>query len=426
MKKIPFLTFFTLIIMLGIYCTSSLIRTGVPGSIFDLLQKDFQTSAGIISSLGICFTVIYALDMLLIGPLTDKYGGMRVLLAGGSILLTGSLLFAASSNVALLITSRLLAGFGCGFIYLSIVKEITRLFPSKYFAVVMGGVYLMTYSGSMLSTSPLVYFCEKYSWRTAFFCIAGILFLFLASFLICFCRTKRPEIKKEKIDLKTYLSIFKNKTGLKIYYSMACNLAIFFFVQGVIGKKFLEDVTKCTSLQAARVILICSGITLLEMCFIGSVSYIAGNRRKPFVILSALFQLSSCLMLISGILFDGPFWLFACAFFIMASGYGFSGIFTALVKEHYPEENTALAVGAGNFCGNLFIAFFSFVAGLLLDLFRKDAAIQASGVVHYPKEAYLLLWFVILLMVLPMLYLCFKTRETRGKNISGELNEKRL
>ena len=105
----------------------------------------------------------------------------------------------------------------------------------------------------------------------------------------------------------------------------------------------------------------------------------------------------------------------------MAAGYGFSGIFTALVKEYNPEENTALTVGAGNFFGNICIAFFSFLAGLLLDLFRAEASIQASGVIHYPPKAYLCLWFIILLMVLPMLYLCWKAKESFGRNISKEL-----
>ena len=63
MKKIPLLTLFSLITMLGIYCMSSIIRSGVPGSVFDILQRDFATSAGVISALGICFTVIYAMDM---------------------------------------------------------------------------------------------------------------------------------------------------------------------------------------------------------------------------------------------------------------------------------------------------------------------------------------------------------------------------
>lgn len=421
MKKISILTLFTLISMLGIYCMSSLIRSGVPGSIFDILQKDFATSAGVISALGICFTVVYALDMLLIGPLTDKYGGMRVLVVGVSMLLLGSILFITSRNVPLLIASRLITGFGCGFIYLSIVKEITRIFPGKYFAMVMGMVYLMTYSGSMLSTSPLVYFCENYSWRLSFGGIAVIIAAFLAIFLICFVKTNRPEIKKVPISLSSYLVIFKNKACLKLYYCMACNLAIFFFVQGVIGKKFLEDVTKCTSTEAANVILICSAITLTEMCLIGTVSFAMGNRRKPFIIASAFFQLISCLLLSYGIMFKGPFWLFAAAFFIMASGYGFSGIFTAMVKEYNPEENTALAVGAGNFFGNICIAFFSFVAGVLLDIFRSEATVQTSGIIHYPPKAYLLLWFVILLMVLPMLVLCCKAKESFGKNISKEL-----
>ncbi|MBO7147214.1 MAG: MFS transporter [Lentisphaeria bacterium] len=421
MKKFSLLTLFTMIFMLGIYCISSLIRTGVPGSVFDMLQADFQTSAGVISALGIAFTTVYAMDMLLIGPLTDKYGGMRVLLVGASTLLAGSALFVMSKSVPALISSRILVGLGGGLIYLSVVKEITRIFPEKYFAVVMGLVYLMTYTGSILSTRPLVYFCEHYSWRPVFGITAVALGILLTGFFICFLRTKRPAVQPVSIHPKTYFAVFKNQSCIKLYYCMACNMAIFFFVQGVIGKKFMEDVTGCSSAEAANVIFICSVITLVEMCLIGTVSYWIGNRRKPFIVLSAVFQLLSSIMLICGILFHAPLWVFAIAFYMMASGYGFSGIFTATVKEYNPEENTALVVGVGNFSGNIVIALFSLTAGILLDLFRTSAKVQQSGVIHYPPQAYLLLWGFILLLVLPMLYLCLRTRETFGKNISGEL-----
>ena len=421
MKKIPLLTVFSMVFMLGIYCCSSVIRTGVPGPVFDLLQKDFQTTGSVISLLGICFTVVYALDMLLIGPLTDKYGGMRVLLGGGCILLTGSLLFAFSKSVPGLLASRILAGLGGGFIYLSVVKEITRLFPGKYFAVVMGLVYLMTYTGSVFATTPLVHLCETFTWRNVFGVIAVILGMLLTGFFLCFLKTKLPPVREERIQLGTYLAVFKNRPSLKLYYCMACNMAIFFFVQGVIGKKFLEDVTNCSSMAAANVILICSVITLVEMCLIGTVSFWIGNRRKPFIVLSAIFQLTSVLILSAGILCKAPLWVFACAFFIMASGYGFSGIFTATVKEHNKEEHTALVVGVGNFCGNIIIALFSLAGGVFLDLFRSGAVLKRSGAIHYPPEAYLSLWLLVLLMVLPMVYLCFRTRETYGKNISAEL-----
>ena len=424
MKKISLLTLFSMIFMLGIYCCSSIMRTGVPGAVFDSLQRDFQTSAGVISALGICFTVVYALDMLLIGPLTDKYGGMRVLLFGASVLVGGAILFSLSHTVPLLIASRILVGFGGGFIYLSVVKEITRLFPGKYFAVVMGFVYLMTYTGSVLSTSPLVFCCEKFSWRLTFGGIATAAGFLLFGFFLCFIKTTRPAVKPEPIRLGTYLCVFKSRSSLKLYYCMACNMAIFFFVQGVIGKKFLEDVTGCSSGRAARVILVCSVITLVEMCLIGTVSYWIGNRRKPFIVASALFQFFSVLILCVGVYIKAPLWVYACAFYIMASGYGFSGIFTATVKEHNPEERTALVVGVGNFCGNIIMALFSFAGGVFLECFRSRAYMKSSGIINYPPEAYFFLWFVILLMVLPMLRLCFHTRETYGKNISAELAEK--
>ena len=254
--------------------------------------------------------------------------------------------------------------------------------------------------------------------------LAGVLGFLLLGFFLCFLRTKRPAVKADPIRLDTYLLVFKSRPSLKLYYCMACNMAIFFFVQGVIGKKFLEDVTGCTSAQAARVILVCSIITLAEMCLIGTVSYWIGNRRKPFIVASSLFQLISVLTLCAGTYYKAPLWVYACAFYIMASGYGFSGIFTATVKEHNPEEHTALVVGVGNFCGNIIMALFSFAGGVFLECFRSGAQVQSSGIINYPPLAYFSLWSVILLMVLPMVWLCFQTRETYGQNISKSLEGK--
>ena len=419
-EKITASSVFSLITMLGIYCITSICRVGVPGAIFDMLQSDFRTTAGVISLLGVSFTVVYGLDMLLVGPLADKYGGMRMLLAGSLILLAGSLSFVLSRNVVFLVGSRILTGLGAGFIYLSLVKELTRLFPVRYFAVVMGFIYATSSASNLLSTYPLVFFCEKTSWRTAFSTLSVLLGILIFLFFLLFRRTRLPEIAQVKIRLESYLPVFRDGACLKLFYCAACNMAVYLFVQGVIGKKFLEDVTGCGSTRATGVIFVCTIITSLEMMFSGSISYLMKNRRKPFLVLSAVQQCVSCALLIAGLLFHAPFPVYAFALFLMASGFGFSGIYTATVRDMNPESRTALAVGVLNALGNAFIALFSFAGGMILDHFRLAAPAAGTETLRYPPQAYLVLWCFILTLVLPMLWGCLKTKETFGKTASAQ------
>ena len=44
------------------------------------------------------------------------------------------------------------------------------------------------------------------------------------------------------------------------------------------------------------------------------------------------------------------------------------------------------------------------------------AQVGETGTIRYPPQAYLILWVFILLLVVPMVYWCFRTRETFGKN----------
>jgi len=421
--KISAADILSLIVMLGIYCVASIHRIGIPGAVFDALQADFRTTAGTVSLLGVSFTVVYACDMLLIGPLADKFGGMRMLLTGTLILFCGSLAFVLSRDTVFLIGSRILVGLGAGFIYLSLVKELTRLFPVRYFAVVMGLVYATSSVSNLLSTYPLVFFCEKTSWRTAFGTLTVLLGILAAVFFVLFRNARLPAVGTAKISLRSYAPAFRNAACLKLYYCSACNMAVFLFAQGVIGKKFLQDVTSCGSVRATGVIFVCTIITSLEMMFSGSISFLLKNRRKPFLVSSALLQFFSCSVIIAGIVSGAPFWLYAAGFFMMASGFGFSGIYTATVRDMNPEH-TALAVGVLNALGNVFIAAFSFLCGLLLDLFRDRALAGEAGSVRYPPQAYLFLWGTILLLVVPMVYWCFRARETFGKNTVPAAKEK--
>lgn len=69
--------------LLLLYASSYFQRTAVPGTIFSQLQADLGLNAFQIAGIGASFVYIYALSQLVVGMLADKYGGARVVTAGG-------------------------------------------------------------------------------------------------------------------------------------------------------------------------------------------------------------------------------------------------------------------------------------------------------------------------------------------------------
>ena len=99
-------------------------RIAIPGAVFDVLQHELKVSAPFITAFGAIFMYVYACSQLVNGVLVDRYGGLRVMMAGGVVLALGCLLFPVTSNLALMYFSRALVGIGGSMFYLSLIREL--------------------------------------------------------------------------------------------------------------------------------------------------------------------------------------------------------------------------------------------------------------------------------------------------------------
>ena len=77
-------------------------RIAIPGAVFDVLQHELSVSAPYITAFGAIFMYVYAFSQLINGVLVDRYGGLRVMMAGGVVLALGCLLFPLTSNLAIM------------------------------------------------------------------------------------------------------------------------------------------------------------------------------------------------------------------------------------------------------------------------------------------------------------------------------------
>ncbi len=103
MKKKTFILHFTLILLASLfYFIANFQRIAIPGAVFDILEQELSVTAPYITAFGAIFMYIYAFNQLIIGVLVDRYGGLRVILAGAIILALGCILFPLTSNLPLM------------------------------------------------------------------------------------------------------------------------------------------------------------------------------------------------------------------------------------------------------------------------------------------------------------------------------------
>ena len=75
-----------------LYFLTSMSKVLIPATIFNDLQH-LGLDAAAISATGAAFMYAYAASQLLAGIFADRYGGVRILLIGGSLFAAGSIAF---------------------------------------------------------------------------------------------------------------------------------------------------------------------------------------------------------------------------------------------------------------------------------------------------------------------------------------------
>lgn len=391
-------------------------RVAVPGTIFNQLQSDLQISASTITGLGATFMYVYAVAQLFVGIFADKYGGMRVIITGGFFLCLGSVMFPLAHDTWLLYLSRAIVGIGSSALFLSIIKEIDYMFGRKNFSVMLGALYFIGYSGGMSGTLPFDRVAHLFGWRESLLGVAVITTIIFILVIITGAKTDKRKISDKKLTITPLIMILKNKYSVPVFLAGSLNFAIYFVVQTMIGKKFLEDYVGLDSCGAASFTFIMMIFAMFTLFSSGLVSRLMGNRRKIFIIPASFLCVVNSLLMIIGLWYH-----FGAAFFLMcyifsAVSSGFATVFVSTAKELNPPEYVALSTGTLNCLCYMLVAVISNVAGLIMDFFKGSAVKTATSII-YPQEAYFALFSMLLALSLLSFVVSFFIRETNGMHI---------
>jgi predicted MFS family arabinose efflux permease len=412
--------------MLAIYCLAYFQRTGIPGTVFDELQHDFGLSASMVTALGAVFVYVYAGMQLVVGIAADRYGGRRTLLFGSTIMCAGAVMFPCAHSTTMLFTSRVLIGFGSSFVYLSIVKEVDTLFAARHFAGLLGLAMLASYSGNIAATLPFERAVHAFGWRDTLMAVAGMSLVAVAVAWVVLGRLKQVPIGRTGIPLKLVWDVLRNRRSWALLVWGMINFPIAFVIQGILGKKFLQDAVGLSSAGAAAFVLVMASVCGAAAACGGPVLRLTGQRRKPVIVCATGMVLVATVLMLVAVLAAAPGWVFLAGYVLLALSTLGSPAGSATMKEVNRPDAVAVTISVLNTASYVGVGILGNLAGMILDAFGSQAAMSEARIA-YPSAAYAALFACLAgLALVSILVAIFQVPETHGRTVTLEEIEREL
>lgn len=410
MKKSGWVKFTLILLGALFYFIANFQRIAIPGAVFDVLQQELSVTAPYITAFGAIFMYIYAFNQLVIGVLVDRFGGLRVMFAGGAILGLGALLFPISSNLPLMYFSRVLVGLGGSTFYLSLIRELREFFSDKNFGIAISVMLCIGYCGGIAANAPFVFMMQYINWREILLVIGGIVAAGVLLFALLSTKIKFPEIN-ENVKLRTlpFRLVLHKKHNRNLFSFACCNFGISYAIQAIIGKKFLEDFCMMAPSKASVVLSIMAVIAAIFNIINASFCKMCHNRRVMFLKNASVITFISLLIICLCLIFNIRTGYIALIFFVLAGNASLTSLLVPVLHLTNRKMVSGTAVSIMNFCFFMMVGFLGTAMGFLLNLFTPE---KVGNVIVYSNKSYLAVFGMFFLISVFELY---KARKLSNK-----------
>lgn len=373
--------FYILICGVLTFFLTSMAKVLIPNTIFTDLQK-LGLEADRISSLGAAFLYSYAASQLLIGCFSDRYGGVRVLLIGGSLFSTGTILFPLLpvDQYYLMIFFRLMTGFGAGTIFLGVAKLLGDLYSEK-FGMALGCVLFISYLGPTTGTVPMVKLVEVAGWKPAMI-LPGILAAIATSTILLLRKGTIKPITSGQ-NLAPLFVMLKSRSMWFLCFSCATVYGAYYSVVGQIGNKAMTDMFHIPSTKAAIFLMVLTLIVALNNMGVNLLLKLFCGRRKLVLITGVIASAAGVVLAYCGFRSTCGAVFFFASGILLAFPAGFFPMFSIVAKEINKPEHMGMAVAFLNFMAFVFISLYQNIVGWILKGYPVNRETLA-----FPVEAY--------------------------------------
>lgn len=388
----------------------------VIGILKPMLESDLGIGEKAYSHIIMAFQLSYAIGMVIAGRLIDKFGtkiGYGVSVLVWSIAAMGH---ALAKGVIGFGFWRSLLGFSEAGNFPAAIKTVAEWFPKKERALATGIFNSGTNVGAIVAPLAVPAIVIAWGWQAAFIITGAVGFLWIVLWMIFYDIPQRhkmvnsaelayitsdAEEQSEPKESVPWVKLFKyRQTWLFLIGKGLTDPVWWFYLFWIPG--WLADV-RGTGLDVKSF-----GLPLAFIYTATTVGSIGGGWLSSFMIKKGMtpFRARSITMLIfaflvTPILFAtsasistwGAVFLIALA---AASHQAWSANIFTTVSDAFPKRAVSSVTGIGGMAGALGGAFISYIAGAILDFYKKAGHVETGYVLMFgiAASAYLIAWVI--------------------------------
>jgi MFS family permease len=280
--------------------------------------------------------------------------------------------------------------------YLSIVQMTMEAFSEK-FSMAIGVILIAGFTGGVVANAPLIAVEQHIGWQNALKIVA-IALAIVYTVWCAFSVGVTPSEKEASGKFGSLKDVIFKKGNWYICVFNWVNFGLFYVVQTVIGKKYLEDFANLTPSRAALVFSVTGAIAAFSGVTQAYLSDLCGGRKAMFCRIATLVSFTVLAGQVTMLALGRGSWLCAALFCLLAATATMSALTIPLLRNINSGSNFGLAVGLMNFGNYLAVAVFGDLAGFLIGLYP---ATVVNGTKVYGVSSYITLFAVLILFLLP-------------------------
>ncbi|RYL95897.1 MFS transporter [Sporolactobacillus sp. THM7-4] len=334
--------------------------------IMSVIGEDWNLSKSELGLMSTVFFTTYALMQIPAGFLADRFGRVKILVAGYLLFAIGTFFSGIVSGLGLFLVVRAITGFGEGTYYGPQYAISSETLPKKYrgvsSAIINSGMALGISAG-FIASSYLTFTLQK-SWQTSFF-IFGVFTAIVAVLIGIFIKddVKKPTVEKEKME-KANLRILFSRNHIFTYILIFCSLYGFFGMLTWLPY-YLQTVRGVSGAQTGVISSLVPWASIPGALLFAYISDHIKNK-KPLILFLALLggvcqivipYTQNYSLMITGLVIYG-----------MVGKLALDPILVSYVAENTPSVMYSRAYSIFNFAGMVSSIFAPYITGYFADL----------------------------------------------------------
>lgn len=314
------------------------------------LRREFDIDAAQLSWMSSTYLWADLLFLIPAGIILDRFSTRHVILIAMLVCIVGTVGFAQSQTFLGASFYHFLSGIGNAFCFLSCVVLVSRWFPPRRQALVIGCLVTMAFMGGLMAHTPLAYLSDHYGWRDALTIdgLVGVVILIWMMLIVKDSpRNHNRAALQDAAKPSFKCALVNHQNWLAGLYTCCLNLPIMVLC-ALWGANYLNVVHQLPDIAASNVISLILIGSIVGCPFVGWLSDYLGHR-KPLMIIGALATLVTVTPLFLGITL--PQEMLSILFFSL-------GFFTSTQVISYPliaESNSSANTGAATGIASLII-----------------------------------------------------------------------